>query len=229
VNLTRLMALGTLARYGPTHGHQIRRLAEVSNAGEWSGVSVGGLYRELRLMEGEGLVQALRTEQVGRRPARTVYAITPDGTTELASLRVQAIRSLEWGPDAIGVALTFAFEVADREELRDLLRARQDRFAIGARELEATRQRGISAGYLTPVEAEVMRRGVLHAEVEVAWHDDFDKLLGGPAPGGASNGGPAPGGASNGGLAPGGAGGGGPTARGGDERARAAGGGQPGR
>ncbi len=171
------MALGTLDRYGPTHGHQIRRLAELTNAGEWSGVSVGGLYRELRLMEGEGLVEALRTEQIGRRPARTVYAITPDGTTELASLRVHAIRSMEWGQDAMSVALTFAFEGADRGELRDLLRARRDRFAISARELEATRQRGSSAGYLTPVEAEVMRRAVMHAEAEVTWHDDFDKLL----------------------------------------------------
>lgn len=183
MNLTRLMALGTLDRYGPTHGHQIRRLAELTNAGEWSGVSVGGLYRELRMMEGEGLVEALRTEQVGRRPARTVYAITPDGTTELASLRVHAIRSMEWGPDAMSVALTFAFEGADRDELRDLLRARRDRFAISAGELEATRQRGISAGYLTPVEAEVMRRGVVHAEAEVAWHNDFDKLLADLPPG----------------------------------------------
>ena len=32
MNLTRLMALGTLARYGPQHGHQIRRLAELRNA-----------------------------------------------------------------------------------------------------------------------------------------------------------------------------------------------------
>jgi hypothetical protein len=38
------MALGTLARYGPQHGHQIRRLADVTNVGEWGGVSVGALY-----------------------------------------------------------------------------------------------------------------------------------------------------------------------------------------
>jgi hypothetical protein len=40
---------------------------------------VGALYRELRQMEGEGLVDAVRTEQVGRRPARTIYAITQEG------------------------------------------------------------------------------------------------------------------------------------------------------
>jgi hypothetical protein len=128
-------------------------------------------------MEGEGLVRALRTEQVGRRPARTVYAITTDGELELGSLRVQAIRSLEHGPDMLGVALTYAFDGADRDELRDLLRARRDRIAIGARELDAARERGLAAGYLTPVEAAVMRRGVLHANTDVAWHDDFDKLL----------------------------------------------------
>jgi DNA-binding PadR family transcriptional regulator len=177
VNLTRLMALGTLARYGPTHGHQIRRLADVCNAGEWSGVSPGALYRELRLMEGEGLVEAVRTEQVGRRPARTVYAITAGGQLELGALRVQAVRGMDHGPDALGVALTFAFEGADREELRDLMRARRDRCEIGARELDAARERGLAAGYLTPVEAAVMRRTALHAEAEVAWHDDFDKLL----------------------------------------------------
>jgi DNA-binding PadR family transcriptional regulator len=177
VNLTRLMALGTLARYGPTHGHQIRRRAEVSSASEWSGVSVGALYRELRQMEGEGLVQAVRTEQVGRRPARTVYAITPEGELELGSLRVQAIRSMDWGPDALGVALTFAYEGADRDELRDLMRARRERLAISAHELDAACERVLAAGYVTPVEAAVMRRSALHARAEVSWHDEFDKLI----------------------------------------------------
>src|ERR1700735_2643863 len=83
MNLTRLMALGTLARYGPQHGHQIGGLPARTKVGEWGGVSVGALYRELRAMEGEGLVETVRTEQVGRRPARTVYEITGGGQAEL--------------------------------------------------------------------------------------------------------------------------------------------------
>ena len=47
MNLTRLMALGILARSGPSHGHHIRRVAELTDVGEWGGVSVGALYREL--------------------------------------------------------------------------------------------------------------------------------------------------------------------------------------
>ncbi|HEY0933332.1 MAG TPA: PadR family transcriptional regulator, partial [Trebonia sp.] len=97
MNLTRLMALGVLARSGPSHGHHIRRLAEVTNVSEWGGVSVGALYRELRTMEREGLIEATRTEKVGNRPERTVYAITDEGQLELSTLRDQAIRQTEYG------------------------------------------------------------------------------------------------------------------------------------
>ena len=135
------MALGTLARYGPQHGHQIRRLADLTNVGEWGGVSVGALYRELRAMEGEGLVETVRTEQVGRRPARTVYEITGDGRIELQSLREQAIKPTGFGPDALGVALTFAAEGMDPAELRDTLRARRNRLEISAVELAAELER----------------------------------------------------------------------------------------
>jgi DNA-binding PadR family transcriptional regulator len=178
VNLTRLMALGTLARYGPQHGHQIRRLAEVTNVGEWGGVSVGALYRELRTMEREGLVELVRTEQVGRRPARTVYQITADGRLELVALREQAIRLAEFfGPDPLGVALSFAVDGMDREELRDVLRLRRGRLAISAEELAADRERLLAKGYLGALQAAIMRRGVMHIETEVRWHDELDALL----------------------------------------------------
>ena len=177
MNLTRLMALGTLARYGPQHGHQIRRLADLTNVGEWGGVSVGALYRELRAMEGEGLVETVRTEQVGRRPARTVYEITGDGRMELQSLREQAIKPTGFGPDALGVALTFAAEGMDPAELRDTLRARRNRLEISAVELAAELDRLTAKGYLGVFQAAIMRRGVLHYETEVRWHDELDAEL----------------------------------------------------
>ncbi|HEX4092792.1 MAG TPA: PadR family transcriptional regulator [Trebonia sp.] len=177
MNLTRLMALGTLARYGPQHGHQIRRLADLTNVGEWGGVSVGALYRELRAMEGEGLVEAVRTEQVGRRPARTVYEITVDGRIELQSLREQAIKPIGFGPDALGVALTFGAEEMDPAELRDTLRARRNRLEITAVELEAELGRLTARGYLGTFQAAMMRRGVMHYQAEVRWHDEFDAEL----------------------------------------------------
>ena len=177
MNLTRLMALGTLARYGPQHGHQIRRLAEVTNVGEWGGVSVGALYRELRAMEREGLVEQIRTEQVGRRPARTVYQITGEGRLELTMLREQAIRPLPEGPNPIGVALSFAADGMDPKQLRVLLRARRDRLAIAAAEIESERKRLTAAGYVDTLTAAIMRRGAMHFEAEVRWHDELDAQL----------------------------------------------------
>ena len=65
------MILGVLAERGPMHGHQIRRTAELTNAEVWGGITGGALYAELRKLDGEGLVEAVREEQVGRvRPGR---------------------------------------------------------------------------------------------------------------------------------------------------------------
>src|ERR1700722_2474138 len=137
MNLTRLMALGVLARSGPSHGHHIRRVADVTNVGEWGGVSVGALYRELRAMEREGLVAATRTEKVGNRPERTVYAITAEGHLELTTLREQAIRPLEFGANPLGVALMFAGDTIDRDELRRTMRSRREMLAIKVAQIAA--------------------------------------------------------------------------------------------
>jgi len=177
MNLTRLMVLGTLAQHGPRHGHEIRRIAEVTNVGEWGGVSVGALYRELRTMEGEGLVEAVRTEQVGRRPARTVYAITGEGQMELGMLREQAIKGIHWWPDPLGVALSFASAGTDQEELASWLGSRREAFALTVAQLQDDRQRMVAKGWLDPFQATVMYRGQLHAEAEVRWHDEFAKIL----------------------------------------------------
>lgn len=171
------MALGTLAKYGPRHGHQIRRIADVTNVGEWGGVSVGALYRELRAMEHEGLVEAVRTEKVGNRPARTVYQITAEGQLELMTLREQAIRPLLPGIDPLGVALTFAADGMDRAELRRILRARRDMLAIGAADIAAERERLLATGLLGEFQATIMRRGAMRMEAEVRWHDELDAQL----------------------------------------------------
>ena len=178
MNLTRLMALGILARSGPSHGHHIRRVADVTNVGEWGGVSVGALYRELRAMEREGLVEAARTEKVGNRPERTVYAITDEGQLELTTLREQAIRPLESGPNPLGVALTFAAAGMDRE------RAAPDPAGPAGHAGDPGRRgRSPTATSWSPREASTcsraadIRRGILHTEAEIRWHDELDAEL----------------------------------------------------
>jgi DNA-binding PadR family transcriptional regulator len=176
MNLSRLMVLGLLANLGPRHGHQIRRDAEQANVAVWGGVNVGALYRELRLMEDEGLVGPVRTEQIGRRPARTVYQITAEGCRELHILREQAIRHVFHGTDALGVALVFG-RVGDREELIGLLQARRAALAM-AREGVAAKCAHLQArGYIGPLDVAVFRRRELQLEAELRWHDEFDRVL----------------------------------------------------
>jgi DNA-binding PadR family transcriptional regulator len=88
---TRLLALGMLAGAGPMHGHQIRRRVEVVKVGEWGDVRIGALYGALHRMEEDGLIKALRREQAGNFPERTVYEITREGHMELVAIRDRAL------------------------------------------------------------------------------------------------------------------------------------------
>jgi len=182
MNLTRLMALGTLARYGPQHGHQIRRLADLTNVGEWGGVSVWALYRELRTMEREGLVERIRTEQVGRRPARTVYEITDEGHLELAIQRDAALDVVFGSADPVSVVLLFAAgeNVAD---LRERLAARSRRVAVQLDAMASDRERLTARGLLPPLAIAAFRRGELRLEAELRWHEEFDAKLAADADG----------------------------------------------
>jgi DNA-binding PadR family transcriptional regulator len=187
------MVLGDLARHGPRHGHQIRRDAEMTNVGSWGGVSVGALYRELRHMEDEGLVEPVRTEKVGRRPARTIYRITGEGRRELGILRKKAFLELHHGPDALGVALVFGGRGA-RDELVVLLHSRRQALAHVLEELRGKRAFLESKGYLSLSDLAVFRRAEIHLSAELTWHEEFDqRLLEAPesvgdetAPGGAA-------------------------------------------
>ena len=134
MNLSRLLLLGALDRHGPRHGHRIRRAAEQANVAAWGGVTVGALYREMRALDEEGLIAAVRTETEGRRPARTIYEITPEGRRELAILREQAIAEPRQAPDAVAVALAFG-GVGERGVVLPLLaRATRRAAARGGRD-----------------------------------------------------------------------------------------------
>ncbi len=155
------MILGLLAERGPMHGHQIRRTAELTNAEVWGGITGGALYAELRKLDGEGLVQAVREEQVGRRPARTVYEITEEGRLELVVQRDAALEVVFGSADPLSVVLLFAAG-ADASELGERLTGQ---------------------GVLPPLAVAAFRRGELRLEAELRWHEEFERQLAASPPG----------------------------------------------
>ena len=176
MNLSRLMILGLLAGRGPMHGHQVRRTAELTNAEVWGGITGGALYAELRKLDGEGLIEALREEQVGRRPARTVYQITKEGHLELAVQRDAALDVVFGSADPVSVVLLFAAG-ADAAELAERLAARRRRIAGQLEAMATERERLTGQGVLPALAVAAFRRGELRLGAELRWHEEFEREL----------------------------------------------------
>jgi len=80
------MILGLVSWMQPVHGYDVRRELLSWQAEEWANISPGSIYHALRKLAEEGLLLQVATEQVGARPARTTYRITPKGEAEFGEL-----------------------------------------------------------------------------------------------------------------------------------------------
>ncbi len=177
VNETRLFVLAALAKRGPMHGHQLRRDARLDRADLWSRVKPGSLYSALHRMADEGLIRALRTEQPGALPARTVYEVTDEGLRELRALRDEAFTEIDIRPDPVDLALAVSADL-DRELLRGYL---DDRIA-------ALRARASHIEHLldrrwpdqSAADDLIAEHARMRIRSEIDWHEkvlaDLDKL-----------------------------------------------------
>jgi DNA-binding PadR family transcriptional regulator len=170
------MVLGLLAHQGPLHGHQIKLIARDTEVAQWGGIGIGALYRELRVLDDEGLVRALAVEQVGRRPVRTVYKITDAGRRALRALREDAICELRFGPDPFSVALLFG-RVGDPAELAGFLDRRRAALATTIADLDAERDEHLAHGRIAALDAALFRRQAMLLEAEMRWLGEFGAAL----------------------------------------------------
>jgi DNA-binding PadR family transcriptional regulator len=171
---THLFALGMLARNGPMHGHQIRRQAELERAEFWGRVKVSSLYAALHRMEEEGLIEAVEQTRSGRFPARTVYAITPEGWRELIVLRDACFRNTSIEPDPLDLALSFSDDV-DEQYLRSVIEERLASLRALAESMD--RQEQQVRQYLTPFNLAVFSHYKLRVAAEIHWHQEFLEQL----------------------------------------------------
>ena len=91
-NLLGLAVLGYLVRE-PMHPYELSRLMLAHGDDRSIKFTHGSVYMVVQQLEKAGLVAAQETTRDGQRPERTVYAITPDGRTELR----------DWLRDLVGV------------------------------------------------------------------------------------------------------------------------------
>jgi DNA-binding PadR family transcriptional regulator len=174
MNSVRLFVLGILAKGGPMHGHQIRRAAQTDRTELWTDVKPGSLYGALHRMELEGLIRAVRTEQDGNRPARTIYAITPDGLREFSIHRDAALREARIRPDPVDLALQNTWDMPEHM-LRAVL---EDRRHAMLTQLEAWRHLQETARpYISQLELLIFRHTEVRMEAELTWHVELLKEL----------------------------------------------------
>ena len=86
MSTTRLLILGVVRWLQPVHGYDVRRELLSWNVEQWANVAPGSVYHALRKLAEEGLLAEVSTAQVGNRPARTTYQVTPKGEREFGEL-----------------------------------------------------------------------------------------------------------------------------------------------
>ena len=81
-NLLGLVVLATLVE-GPKHPYEVGRLLRERGDERSIKFNPGSLYGVFDQLERAGFVEARETTQEGKRPERTVYALTADGRAEV--------------------------------------------------------------------------------------------------------------------------------------------------
>lgn len=166
----RLFILGALADGGDMHGHQLRQLADKEHVTQWTDVSAGSLYGALKRLAAEGLVEPVRTEQVGGYPMRQVWGITKAGRIALANLRIEGLREIVFRPDPFDLALARL----DRHRLEDIPVILETRLAELKNMLATAEMFGRRAEpFLTPTERYVIAHKPARLRAEVAWHEQL--------------------------------------------------------
>lgn len=165
----RILILGALRFMQPTHGYNIRRELETWHAEHWASVAYGSIYFALNKMAAEGLVDAVETDRVGRRPTRTTYRITQRGEEEFQRLLREYWREPKPVIDPFQVALSFMNELP-RDEL---LAALRHRITMGRSAVEALAVAREALPADTPRHiAENLRLGAAHVETEIRWVEE---------------------------------------------------------
>lgn len=163
----RLFVLATLDRLGEAHGHEVTREAAIDRTENWAHVSQGALYSALRRCETDGLIEPVRTEQVGKFPARTVYRLTGTGRDVLARSRAEAWRRIGIPPDPFDLALSVA-DGHDPGELGTAIQHRLEQYLEALHHLQTEFE--VLRPRLEPTAVAVFEHVMLRHETEIAWH-----------------------------------------------------------
>ncbi len=168
---TRLLVLGVVRMFQPVHGYDVRRELVSWHAEEWANVAPGSIYNALKSLARDGLLEVEGTDQVGARPERTTYRITPRGESEMMELLRETLWQVQMPVDPLVAALSLMWYL-DRKELISALEGRTAKIkgdlAHAKHAIEAIDD------IETPIHVRAMMQ-LLNARLaaEIAWSETF--------------------------------------------------------
>jgi DNA-binding PadR family transcriptional regulator len=164
-NLLALAVLCTLAEK-PTHPYDIAQTLRTRAKHETVRLNYGSLYNVVEALERDGLIEARETVRQGRRPERTVYALTDAGLGELADWLSDLVGTPVREFPAFMAALSFLGGLPPDEAV-ELLRSRAGSLLVEVEEvrgaLRAAGEMGVPRLHL--VEGE-LRAALLQTELD---------------------------------------------------------------
>ncbi|WP_234361683.1 PadR family transcriptional regulator [Plantactinospora sp. BB1] len=176
MSATRMMILGLVRWMQPVHGYDVRRELLRWSADKWANVQPGSIYHALRKLTEEGLLREVATEQVGARPARVTYGITPKGEDEFQGL----LRGNWWNLGEVVDPFFAAFSflpALPREEASAALRNR----ARLLRAVNDSLRAAMESGWMKedkPVHVAWMwQLSIARAEGEISWCERIADLI----------------------------------------------------
>jgi DNA-binding PadR family transcriptional regulator len=164
-----LLILGVVRWFQPVHGYDVRRELLSWHADEWANVQPGSIYHALKKLAEEGLLREVATEQVGSRPARTTYEITPKGEEEFQDLLNRSWWDYKPALDPFAMAFTF-LPAMPRHLSTAALRHRAQQLRLVTESLRLRKLSELDMEYAEHV-AEFMELGIAKAEAEAQWCD----------------------------------------------------------
>ncbi|HEY4223618.1 MAG TPA: PadR family transcriptional regulator [Myxococcota bacterium] len=175
MSTTRMLVLGVVKMFQPVHGYDVRRELLEWHVDEWARVAPGSIYNALKTLTKEGLLKSAGTDQIGGRPERTLFKITPVGERELDTLLRETLWQWSMPIDPL-VSVMSLMGFLKRDDLIAGLQARAAKIRGDA----LANEHAINAidDDKAPLHVREMLR-LIHARVsaELGWSEAFIKRL----------------------------------------------------
>ena len=163
--MARLLVLWLLTERS-SYGYEIKKALSDEATAFWFSLDDASIYSALRTLTKHGHIDEVGTEQQGRRPPRTRYAITPQGRRYYRQLLIDALATPSLPVSSIDVALAARGDL-DATAVSEALSRRAKSLDEMAARIEALRPG-------TP-SLEIAARNLALVDAERAWLAALDQ------------------------------------------------------